>query len=71
MINFPQNMAFCKAIVQNKQCATILLQRTFFFPINRHCRASLPLSKQSMGVLSGGEIHWLRRLRDEGFPGIP
>ena len=42
-----------------------------FFPINRQFRIALPLSKHFMGVLSGGEIHCLRRLRDEGFPEIP
>ena len=41
------------------------------FPVHRKFRAPLPLSKQSMGALSGGEIHCLRRLRNEGAPEIP
>ena len=46
----------------------IILQQIFFFPIHRQFRTALPLSKHFMGVLSGGEIHCLRRLRNEGYP---
>ena len=43
-------------------------KRTNRLSIHRNCRMPLWLSKRFMGVLSGGEIHCLRRLRKEGSP---
>lgn len=45
-----------------------VLQRTIYISIHRNCRIALWLNKRFMGVLRGGEIHCLRRLRKEGFP---
>ncbi len=39
-----------------------------FIARNRRFRDSFSLSRQFRGVLSGGEIHRLLRLRNEGIP---
>ena len=67
---------FCHGLSKNAQEVPVTFPNINSYnfqpsPIHRQFRAALPLSKRFMGVLSGGEIHCLRRLRDEGYPEIP
>ena len=45
-----------------------VIYRTIYISIHRNYRTALWLSKRFMGVLCGGEIHCLRRLRSDGSP---